>query len=394
MTDVPTINQDEFVEQIRAKLESKPYTPRYSDFDVSPPRIEPAAYVLLLGAGFSYGVVPLVDELMQQTIGDYYYPDQNQWHERPESSRKKNSRLFWADFNKAAERKNLRIVELEQGLPKFPGAAYQELFTYIGARALFGQSVPKPKTYVERYQEARQITQPFEKQREEESNEGERFVKGFLRFILLPGIEAGFGATGRMRLNPAHEFLAKLLDAQQVGKAWNTCAFCRTIVTTNFDTLLQNALQSVRLLYRLTDTPERGFDPWDFQEEEGPIHLVYVHGSILRYNPASTIDELNTLKDMNIEVLHHYLEFRDIIVIGYGGWEDVLMGALRRCNPRKHMIYWCDIADQPAQHVVDFLRGCDGRAVYVRLGKRGADDLMRTLYEALMPQDTGRSRIK
>ena len=75
MIDVPTINEEELVSRIKAKLESMPFKPGYSHFDVAPPPIEPAAYVLILGAGFSHGVVPLVDELVRHKIGDYYNPD-------------------------------------------------------------------------------------------------------------------------------------------------------------------------------------------------------------------------------------------------------------------------------------------------------------------------------
>jgi hypothetical protein len=38
--------------------------------------IGPATHVLILGAGFSHGVVPLVNELMHETIGVCYHADQ------------------------------------------------------------------------------------------------------------------------------------------------------------------------------------------------------------------------------------------------------------------------------------------------------------------------------
>jgi hypothetical protein len=95
----------------------------------------------------------------------------------------------------------------------------------------------------------------------------------------------------------------------------------------------------MNLAYLLTDRPERGLDRSDFPEEEGPIHLVYAHGSILRHNPASTIEELGGLAKKNIEVLHGYLESRDIIVIGYSGWNDGLMTALHRCDSSQHKLY-------------------------------------------------------
>jgi SIR2-like domain len=334
---------------------------------------------------------------MQQTIGDYYYPDQDQWGKRPASVNRKDSARFWKKFNEGAAKTKLPIVELDsKGLPKNSAAAYQCLFTYEGANVLFAQPEPesKKKSFLERLQQRRDGSQAPKEQREEKPSTGERFVKGFLRYVLDPGAEHGYGSTGRSELNAAHIYLAALLEAQQLGQEWRTCAFCRTLFTTNFDTLLQNALQRVNLLYRLTDRPEKGLDPSDFEVEEGPIHLVYLHGSILRHNPASTIDELGSLASKNIQVLRNYLESRDIVAIGYGGWNDGLMAALRHCDSSNHRVYWCDVRSQPAPHVASFLTEKANAAEYVRLGKGGADHLMRTLYEALIPAEIRRDPIQ
>jgi hypothetical protein len=88
----------------------------------------------------------------------------------------------------------------------------------------------------------------------------------------------------------------------------------------------------VNVLYSLTDRPERGLDPSDFPPEDPVVHLVYTHGSILRHNAASTVAELAALRKRNLEVLKDYLEPRDVLVIGYGGWDDSLMSALAQCT--------------------------------------------------------------
>jgi hypothetical protein len=390
MIDLAAITQDELIQRIKAELESRPHNPSYSHFDLAPSLTPPAAYVLILGAGFSYGVVPLVNELMQQTIGAYFYPDQSQWGKRPESVLQRDSARFWLEFNKAAARDKLPIVEVDsRGLPENSGAAYQRLFLYEGANALFTQLKPKSrsKNYLNLLREQREKSQPPKEQGEQRPNRGEKFVQGFLRYILVPGGESGWGWTGRTELNSAHIYLAALLEAQQLGRGWKTAAFCRTLFTTNFDTLLQNALQMVNLLYCLTDRPEKGFEPSDFREEEGPIHLVYVHGSILRHNPASTIEELGGLASKNVEVLRGYLESHDVIVIGYSGWNDGLMAALRGCGSSQSRVYWCGVSPQPASHVATFLQERSGTTTYVHLREGGADALMRALYEALIPEE-------
>jgi hypothetical protein len=398
MTKLTTITQDELIKRIKAQLKSEPKSTIYSDFSLEPVPVQPAAFTLILGAGFSYGVVPLVNELMQETIGDYYYPVQDQSSERrPAEVLRKNSTSFWLEFNDAAAKKNLPTVALDaEGLPENPGAAYQRLFTYEGANILFTPQEPDEEqlSFIERFGQHRKSLRAPEELQEKPTNRGERFVKGFLRYVLDPGTEHGYGSTGRNRLNDAHIYLAALLEMQQLGLGWETRAFCRTIFTTNFDTLLQNALQMVNLLYRLMDRPEKGLDKSELLVEEGPIHLVYTHGSILRYNPASTVEELSKLEKQNIEVLHDYLESRDVIIIGYGGWNDGLMTALHCCDPGKHKVYWCDIRSQPASHVARFLEERADSAKYVQLGETGADGFMRSLYEALIPADVRRDPMQ
>ena len=396
----PTITQDELIKQVRVKLASRPHKPNFSVFSPAPPPTQHAAYALILGAGFSYGVVPLTSELMQQTIGDYYCPDLEMapFGARPASELRKASASFWAEFNAAATEAKLPKVELNKaGVPSNDkaSAAYQNLFDYMIANALFRPKKTVPASFLERLRAGRKTSHTSEDTHDRISNVvGERFVKGLLQFILNPGAEYGYGATGRNILNSSHVYLGALLEVQQLGQGWKTGAFCRTIFTTNFDTLLQNALQLVNLLYRLTDGPETGFKLSELNTEEGPIHLVYVHGSVLRYNPASTINELDLLASKNVEELCAYLEGRDVIVLGYSGWKDCLMTALHKCDPTRHRIYWCGTARRPSSNVETFLIHRSGSAAYVQLGRGGADDLMRSLYEALVDDEFRRDPMQ
>jgi tetratricopeptide (TPR) repeat protein len=181
-----------------------------------------------------------------------------------------------------------------------------------------------------------------------------------------------------------------VLELQQSGQLWKLRPFCRTIFTTNFDTLLQQALQIVNVLYSLTDRPEGGLHPSDFPEDDPVVHLVYTHGSILRHNAASTVDELGTLRERNCRTLVEYLRTRDVLVIGYGGWDDSLMAALKQCNAPQRL-YWCnvfpeeDAEEKVGAEVCHLLQRSDGRAWYVPLGAEGAGGFMARLYSALNP---------
>jgi hypothetical protein len=394
---VRTIAPDALIGRIRATLAARPHTPSHHHFMIATPPTEPAAYALVVGAGFSHPVIPLVRELMHETIGDYYFPDQDMSSlERPRSVRRKDSASFWKRFNEAASEAGLPAVAVDRdGLPADPAAAYLELFTYEGAEVLLALREREERRQVAPSWLGRlQRSRPAAKPPAERERTGERFVKGFLRYVIDPGHGPGRGSTGRSDLNVAHAYLAALLEAQQAGRDWRTCAFCRTIFTTNFDTLLPNALQMVNLLYSVTDRPERGLDRTEFEGEELAVHLVYTHGSILRHNPASAKVELDRLAEQNVEVLREQLESRDVIAVGYSGWEDGLMTALRECEPGRHMVYWCDIRQQPAPNVVEFLGKRGDNAAYVRLGEDGAGGLMRSLYHALVVPDEERDPMQ
>lgn len=376
------LTRAELVEIVRTRVRSAHRPEPYHHFR---PTLVPAAaapYTLIAGAGFSAGVVPLVRELMTETIGDYFFPDQDQSSiPRPSDVRRGHSRDFWREFNRiAAHRAQPEVVVDDQGLPTEPGTAYQALFS---SQDVLDQMVnPEPvqrqrPSFLGKLREQRLKASEVELPSREPL--GDRFLRGFLRYVIDPGSESGHGSTGRNNINPAHVHLAAILEAQQRGQVQ---PFCRTILTTNFDTLLQNALQQVRLLYRVTDRPERGFDRAEFEGEEVAIHLVYVHGSILRHNPASASRHIDDLAERNVEVLTELLRSRDTIVVGYSGWRDVLSRALARCGGSGHTVYWCDVRPQPPEHVAELLRACAG--VYVDLGPEGADGLMRALRDTLL----------
>ena len=387
MPDFEILTPGEFVRRVGDTVSSKHRRSTYSSVQFAPTPVVPAPYALIVGAGFSAGVVPLVKELMYETIGDYLFFDQDQSSmQRASRDLRKHSAMVWSEINAAAKRRGASGVALDgNGLPYDAGEAYRALFEIDDARVVFAR-IPRPRSrsgLLERMTRARRAARgenpPIE---ETPPVDGVEFVRGFLQYVVNPGSEHGHGSTGRTDLNDAHVFLASILEAQQTGA---TGPFCRTILTTNFDTLLQNALQMVNLLYRVTDRPETGFDAADLLAEEAAIHLVYVHGSILRHNPASSVGELSALSHRNADALHKYLTSRDVIAIGYGGWEDGLMTALKKCENSNRLLYWCDVAPAPSESLTAFLQSWGKNAKYVSLGSDGADALMALLYRELVP---------
>jgi hypothetical protein len=361
-----------------------------------------AAYAMIVGAGFSHGSVPLTRELLNERIGDYYYLKDIEGPGRDPRKSRRLSADFWKEFNAAALDAGEAAVEVDRnGLPVQTSAAYQSLFTYRVANVLFSSGPNLTQgTYL-----ARLLAQRTPRGSPPASPRvlaGEKFVRDFLLNVLDPGGyrsspsarggRSDYVTTGRQVVNSAHFFLASVLELQQSGQLWKLRPFCRTIFTTNFDTLLQQALHLVNVLYSLTDRPEGGLQPSDFPEDDPVVHLVYTHGSILRHNAGSTVDELGTLREKNCRNLAEYLRTRDVLVIGYGGWDDSLMAALKQCRNTPQCLYWCNVfPEEDAEEklgaaVCHLLQQSDDRAWYVPLGAEGAGGFMARLYHALDPE--------
>ena len=270
---------------------------------------------------------------------------------RSRSQKERDSIRFWREFNAAAStRTAVRLNPV--GLPSNPAAAY---------RSLFAMQSTTPEFY-------------------DGFHNGDDFLKEFLRHFLNPG---------RAQLNDAHFLLGCLLELQQWGWQRASGAFVRRIFTTNFDTLLQQMLQMVGVLYTVSDRPAAGMAQDKFAiEEEEAIHLVYVHGSILRHNPANTDDEIGRLRALNATMITPWLEQRGVVVIGYGGWDDGIMEALAACRRFARGLYWCDV--HPVEHaptrlpsnVLGLLEGGPDERYYAPLGEGGASQFMAALYQA------------
>jgi len=180
------------------------------------------------------------------------------------------------------------------------------------------------------------------------------------------------------RSNPAHVYLASLLDKQRQVN-WGNAAFCRTILTTNFDHLLQKALQIANVLYYVSDRPETPVSP--LQDDEYPlIHLVYTHGSIHRKILRNTKEEINDHD--HVTSLRDHFERHGVIVMGYGGWNDIIMSALESAEVFGNNLFWCSRhQDSLPDRVKKLLEAKSAYAFKVDI--TDADQTMATMYKSL-----------
>ena len=124
------IDQPTLISRVIATLARDAPMPTYDDYSPELVPVEPAAFSMIVGAGFGFGAVPMVAELMLERIGDFYFPDQDMSSlERPRSVCRKNSAGFWREFNEAAAKVGRPEVTLNnRDLPVDCAAAYNRLF--------------------------------------------------------------------------------------------------------------------------------------------------------------------------------------------------------------------------------------------------------------------------
>ncbi|MEM7624605.1 MAG: SIR2 family protein [Planctomycetota bacterium] len=342
MADLPfsVLPYDHFVRNVLGTLESFAGEPD-------------AAFTLLLGSGFSYPLIPTASQMVLRDIPWWLFRRRSkELREKPfadapsrEPDLDEFAKRLWADVHRDASD---RFELDEQGLPTPNGDNISHAYKAV----MSGQS-------------SRGLHTPA-------------LQRAYLRDACK--------RVGK-RINMAHLYLASILSAQD--RSDDRAAFCRTIFTTNFDPLLQRALQSVGQLYFMTDRPEKGIEPPDDQSDTA-VHLIYTHGSIHRYFLANTPDDLDNLSHQNSAQLTQYFQRHGVIVMGYGGWPDTTMKALRNCDKFGNNLYWCDRKSPRAaaeggllHDVVDLLGQDRDNRYYVQLPESGADGAMLGLHNAM-----------
>ena len=307
------------------------------------------AYTLLLGAGFSVPLVPTAGSMVKKDIAWWLYRREHgtegRFPDRP--ALHAELQAFELDLWRELRERCDRAFDLDaDGLPDLAtasglGIAYQSI---MSARCPRGLADPQAR-------------------------------REYLRDVV--------DRVGN-RINGAHLYLAGILGAQEV---WGLRApFCRTIFTTNFDPLLQRSLQLVQKLYFMTDRPEVLDAPAD--DEQEAIHLVYSHGSVHRYLLLNTEREIEMARATNATRLVPYFQSHGVIVMGYSGWRDATMAALRQCPSFSGNLYWCGVhepeeAEQRlGEDALALLEEKRGTAFYVHI-PGGADEAMLELHRGL-----------
>lgn len=120
----------------------------------------------------------------------------------------------------------------------------------------------------------------------------------------------------------------------------------RTILTTNFDTCIPDALKERQPHIRHIHEVNRGPGDYDQFSVFSKCQVVWLHGRAEQYSDRSALGEVSTVDQQLVSLLRSLLDSSPVIVIGYRGAEasvmDGLFGQARQGRlDFAHGVYWC-----------------------------------------------------
>lgn len=103
----------------------------------------------------------------------------------------------------------------------------------------------------------------------------------------------------------------------------------RPILTTNFDPFIEIALRDVGLTPRTRTVAFDNPFPDDVLMEPGQTSVLHLHGFVDSYS-LSTLQHITASRESLTDQLRRMFVGSTVVVVGYSGWPDVFMEALRR----------------------------------------------------------------
>jgi hypothetical protein len=128
---------------------------------------------------------------------------------------------------------------------------------------------------------------------------------------------------------PAHRAIAALVARGAI----------RVIVTTNFDRLIEQALEAVGIFPQVIATPSAidGMEPL----VHAGCTVIKLHGDYARTDQLNTVEELSEYLPPLNALLERVLEEYGLIINGWSGdWDHALVAAIEGTRARRYPLYW------------------------------------------------------
>lgn len=134
---------------------------------------------------------------------------------------------------------------------------------------------------------------------------------------------------GQKQPTEAHARIAELVSK----------GYVRVIITTNFDRLLEQALERVGIGATIIASPDAvdGAIPL----AHSPCTVIKVHGDYLDTRLKNTVDELEEYDPAVEQLLDRVFDDYGLIICGWSGdWDTALGNSILRCRSRRFTTYW------------------------------------------------------
>ncbi len=113
----------------------------------------------------------------------------------------------------------------------------------------------------------------------------------------------------------------------------------RVILTTNFDRLMERALEDAGIPPQVVSSPQgvAGMTPL----QHAGVTVIKLHGDYADLEMRNTIDELSTYPPELDTLLDRVLDEYGLIISGWSaGWDKALVAAMERLKSRRYPLYW------------------------------------------------------
>lgn len=156
----------------------------------------------------------------------------------------------------------------------------------------------------------------------------------------------------------------------------------RVILTTNFDRLLERALEAENVSPVVIDTPDavEGAPPL----QHSGCTVFKIHGDYLDTRIRNTPEELDEYDPRVNKLLERIFDEYGLVICGWSGtYDTALVDALRRVGSRRYMAYWVSrgAPSEGEQSLTTFIRGTS-------IEVAGADEFFADLLEKVEALDT------
>lgn len=164
----------------------------------------------------------------------------------------------------------------------------------------------------------------------------------------------------------AHRAIAQLVKRGSI----------RVILTTNFDRLMERALQEAGISPQVVHRPEQ-FDSMQ-PLTHSQVTVIKLHGDYADLEQRNTVDELETYPDAQQRVLERVLDEYGLLVCGWSAdWDAALVRTVEGTRSRRYPMFWSQYGALgsaarrlTARHNAAVLEGMDADGLFTDLVRR------------------------